>query len=162
VAVRVVPAAAPNGARLAITKDGVERGSVAMPPGLLQGDVDEGLRGALWHPNGRDVAMGFKGAKASFVVVFLQQADEAYVAADVSRVERANIGGIGPFRTYKDRRTDPIEWLRLGRIEATGSQYDGAEAVQLRLRTQVWDLSGTRYQGVEPLIILRNGTPLWR
>ena len=74
-ALRAVAESATSGARLAITRDGVERGFTAMPLGLSQGDIDDGLRRALWHPNGRDVALGFKGAKESFVVVFLQQAD---------------------------------------------------------------------------------------
>jgi hypothetical protein len=161
-AVRVVKQSAPDGARLVITREGVQRGSITMPPGLSASDIDEGVRRALWHPNGRDVALGFKSPKASFVVVFLEQASGSYLAADVSMVEGVNIGGIGPFRAYKDRRTDPIEWLPLNRIDATGSRYNGAEAVQVRLRTQVWDLNGTRYQGAEPLIILRDGTALWR
>jgi hypothetical protein len=47
-------------------------------------------------------------------------------------------------------------------IEALGSRYDRAEAVQIRLRTEVWDEAGTRYVGTEPLIITRDGVPLWR
>jgi hypothetical protein len=160
--VQVVTGSGPNETRLAIMREGIDRGAIAMPPGLPRTAIEQGIRDALWHPNGRDVALGFQGTTASFVVVFLQQTNGTYVVADVSRVEEANIGAIGPSRTYKVRRTEPIEWLNLRRIEAAGSRYDGAEAIQIRLRTQVWDLKGTRYQGAEPLIILRDGTPLWR
>jgi hypothetical protein len=160
--VRVLDGSSNEPQRVAVLQDGRERGSIAIPEGVTRAAIDAGLREVLWHPNGRDVAIAFKGAAASFVVVFLDQPGGVMRPVDVSQVERTNIGGIGPFRTYVDRRTRPVEWLGLARIEALGSRYDRAEAVQIRLRTEVWDEAGTRYVGTEPLIITRDGVPLWR
>jgi hypothetical protein len=157
----VVEAGPGEAARLALRENGRDLGSIAVPPGVTRTALDEGIAGALWHPNGRDVAAGFTGDAGSFVVVFLEQPAGGFRAVDVSRVERTNIGGIGPSRTYTERRTRPVEWLPRSRIEGTGP-YAGLPAVQILLRTHVWDESRVRYTGAEPLIITRDGTPLWR
>lgn len=138
--------------QLVVSKDGKQLGSIAVPGRVSAADLDEGLKGMLWHPDGSGLALGFKGDKGSFVVVFLRQASGAYVAVDVSQVERANIGAIGPNRPYRNVQTAPTEWLP--------SREDGA--VQLWLQTLAWDLSGRRYRPREPLIITRDGRPLWR
>jgi len=138
--------------RLTISNEGREAGSLAVPPRVSASSLDHGIKGAVWHSGGQDVAVGFKGDKSSFVVVFLRQPDGRYIAADVSRVEAVNIGAIGPDRTYRDVETVPVEW-RPDRED---------NAVQVLLRTRVWDLSGQRYGAGEPLIITRDGRPLWR
>lgn len=161
-ALRVINDPTTTAARLAVMRGTTELGSIALAPGSAPAAIDAGVKGALWHPNGRDVALGINGPRASFVVVFLQQAGGTYLAVDVSNVERANIGFIGPFRTYSDRHTEPVQWLNLSRIEALGSRYDGAAAVQIRLRTRAWDARGQRYTGAQALTITRDGTLLWR
>jgi hypothetical protein len=111
-----------------------------------------GLKAVLRHPNGHDLAAGFRGDNGSFVVVFLRQANGTYLSVDVSQVERVNIGAIGPDRVYRDTETAPVEWML----------RDSDDAVQVRLRTTTWDVAGRRYRGTEPLIITRDGRPLWR
>jgi len=123
-----------------------------VPPRVSAEALDEGLKGIVRHPNGIDLAAGFKGDKGSFVVVFLRQASGSYLAVDVSQVEQRNIGVIGPFRAYRDVHTVPTEWLP---DRANG-------AVQLWLQTRAWDMTGQRYLSREPLIISREGNPWWR
>ena len=145
--------------RLVVVKDGKELGSLAVPARVPSSSIAEGLTGALVHPNGHDLAVGFKGANRSyvrgqtsgFVVVFLRQASGAYLAVDVSQVEGANIGMSGPFRAYFDLETVPLEWL---------PRDD--DSVQIRLQTRARDQSGQRYRPTEPLVITRDGRPLWR
>jgi hypothetical protein len=139
--------------RLAVVRDGKEVGSIVVPPGISERDVQDGLKRLLFHPNGNDLAVGFKADKGSFVVVFLRQASGAYVAVDVSRVERVNIGVSGPHRRYYDVHTVPLEWL---------PRDEGDDSVQIRLQTRARDASGRRYRPTEPLIIMRDGRPLWR
>ena len=152
--------------RLAIFKNGSEAGSIPVPSRVSASALAEGLGKAVWHPNRDDVAVGFKGDEKaipagggtglnpqvqSFVVVFLLQPGGTYIAVDVSRVEAVNIGAIGPFRSYRNSETAPTEWLRRE-----------SDDVQLWLATTAWDLTGQRYRMREPLIISRDGRPLWR
>lgn len=148
--------------RLTIMEGERELGSIAIPSDVPPAAVDAALPRALRHPNGRDIAVAFDGLEASFVVVFLRQAAGTYRAVDVSRVERVNIGGIGPWATYTARHTEPVEWLPLDRIAASGHPFDGTEAVQIRFRTRVWDANGVRKSMSEPLIVTRDGIALWR
>jgi hypothetical protein len=141
-----------QGKRLVVLTDGKELGSVDVPPRVSAAALDAGLKGVVRHSNGIDLAAGFEGDTGSFVVVFLRQASGSYLAVDVSQVEQKNIGAIGPFRQYRERHTVPTEWLpdRIG------------GAVQLFIQTRAWDMNGRRYSTKEPLIITRDGTPLWR
>jgi hypothetical protein len=107
----------------------------------------------LRHPKGNALAAGFKSEKGSFVVVFLRQASGSYIGVDVSQVEKVNIGAIGPNRAYRNVETEPAGWLE---------RPPDDDAVQVWLRTRAWDLSGQRYTMKEPLIITRDGKPLWR
>jgi hypothetical protein len=143
----------PAGKRLAVFKDGRDLGSIAVPVTLSDPAIEDGLRKVLVHPNGDDLAVGFKSDKGSFVVVFLRQPDGSYLAVDVSAVEKVNIGGIGPNRTYRTVETMPTGWL---------DRSENATAVQLWLQTRAWDLSGRRYAIREALIITRDGNALWR
>src|SRR5688500_9274924 len=103
--------------RLAVVMAGKELGSIALPARVSAASLAEGLKGTLVHPNGHDLAVGFKGdnrsfvrgAYSSFVVVFLRRASGAYLAVDVSQVELVNIGVIGSTRGYSDLETVPIE-----------------------------------------------------
>jgi hypothetical protein len=70
----------------------------------------------------------------------------------VSEVELKNIGFIGPDRPYREAYTVPTEWLP-PRPE---------DAVQIWMQTTAWDMTGQRYRAREPLIITRDGRPLWR
>jgi hypothetical protein len=142
-----------SGKRLAVFKDGKELGSIAAPATLSAPAIEAGLAKVLWHPNGSDLAVGFKGEEGSFVAVFLVQANGSYLGVNVSRVERVNIGAIGPNRTYRNVQTAPTGWL---------DQPQGDDAVQVWLETQAWDVTGQRYTGREPLIVTRNGMVLWR
>jgi hypothetical protein len=147
----VVSPVEPERRRLTISREGTEVGSIVVPPRVSKSAIDQELNTVLWHQNGNDVAVGFKGDQGSFVVVFLKQPDGRYVAVDVSRVEAVNIGAIGPDRTYRDVHTVPMLWL---------PRED--DSVQLSLQTRAWALSGQRYVMAEPLIITRDGRPLWR
>ena len=142
-----------QGRRLVVSKDGKELGSIAVSPRVSSAALDQGLKETLRHPNGNDLAVGFKGDKGSFVVVFLLQASGGYLGVDVSRAEQVNIGVIGPNRTYRDVQTSPIEWLH---------RSEGDDAVEIRLQTHARDLAGRRYRPTEPLIITRDGRALWR
>ena len=153
VSVEVVEGLGGQERRLAVVKDGQELGSIAVPSRVGRSALDQGLKGMLRHPNGNDLALGFRGEGDSFVVVFLLQANGSYLAVDVSQVERANIGVVGPNRTYLDVQTNPIEWL---------TRPEGDDSVQIRLQTRAQDLSGQLYRPTEPLIITRDGRPLWR
>jgi hypothetical protein len=153
VGVEIVDGKTGQGRRLAVVKDGREWGSIAVPSRVGRSALEQGLKGLLRHPNGNDLAVGFKGDKGSFVVVFLLQANSTYLAVDVSRVERVNIGVAGPNRTYLDLQTNPIEWL---------PRPEGDDGVQIRLQTHARDVSGQLYRPTEPLIITRDGRPLWR
>jgi hypothetical protein len=138
--------------RVAIFRNGSESGSIAVPPRVSASALAEGLEKPVWHPNGDDVALGFKGDKQSFVVVFLVQPGGTYVTVDVSQVEAVNVGRIGPDRSYRNLETVPTGWLR----------REQADSVQVWLQTTAWDLTGQRYRTREPLIIMRDGRPLWR
>jgi hypothetical protein len=151
--------------RLAIFRNGREAGSIAVPPRVTVSALAEGLEKAVWHPNRDDVAVGFEGkeqvipdvrvardaAPISFVVVFLLQPEGTYIAVDVSQVEKVNIGRIGPFRSYRNAVSAPTRWVQRE-----------SDDVQLWLQTSAWDLTGQRYRSSEPLIITRDGRPLWR
>ena len=137
--------------RLEVRRAGKELGGVPVPADVSLAAIDAGLKTIVWHPGGRDFACAFARMKGSFVVVFLVQGDGTYRAVDVSQVETANIGGIGPNRQYREVRSTPVDWL---------PRTD--DSVQLRLRTDAWDMSGRHYRMQEPLIITRAGQPLWR
>jgi hypothetical protein len=151
--------------RVAIFRNGRESGSVALPTRVSAAAVAEGLEKALWHPNRDDVAVAFKGVErmipdklgardrgpVSFVVVFLLQPGGTYNVVDVSLVELVNIGRIGPFRSYRNAETTPTRWV-----------HRESDDVQVWLHTAAWDLTGQRYRSSEPLIITRDGRPLWR
>jgi hypothetical protein len=143
----------PAGRLLAVVRDGKNVGSIVIPMAMPALTVEQGLRNILRHPNGNDLAIGFNSAQSSFVVVFLLQRDGSYLAVDVTRVEKVNIGAIGPFRAYKRTETTPTSWLE---------RPQNDDSVQIQLQTHAWDLSGRRYTMNEPLIITRDGTPLWR
>jgi hypothetical protein len=160
-ALAVAEAGDEHARQLVLRENGRDVGSIAIPPGVTRAALDEGIAAALWHPNGRDVAAGVNGNGGSFVVVFLEQPTGTFLAVDVSRVERANIGGIGPSRRYTQRQTKPVEWLPRSRIEGTGA-YRNRPAVQIPLQTPVWDEARVRYAGTEALIITRDGMRLWR
>jgi len=143
----------PLGNRLVIFKNGQESGSIRVPVPLSTSAIANGLESISVHPNGNDVAAGFKSEKGSFVVVFLLQVNRSYLGVDVSAVEAVNIGAIGPHRTYKTVETAPAGWIDRPRND---------DAVQLFLQTRAWDVSGKRYTMNEPLIVTRGGKPLWR
>jgi hypothetical protein len=149
--------------RLTVIESGSERGSIDVPTRVSPAALEEGLLGVLVHPNKHDLAVGFRGTPGpiadrrrvpqSFVVLFLRQTSGAFLAVDVSQVELANIGFIGPDRTYPDVATVPLEWL---------ARPAEDNMVQIRLQTRARDQSGQRYRATEPLIVTRDGRPLWR
>jgi hypothetical protein len=149
--------------RLTVVEAGSERGSIDVPTRVSSAALEAGQRSVLVHPNKHDLAVGFRGTTErivdrpgvpqSFVVLFLRQTSGAYLAVDVSRVELVNIGFIGHNRPYSDVATVPIEWL---------ARPADDDAVQVRLQTHARDQSGQRYRPAEPLIVARDGRPLWR
>jgi hypothetical protein len=141
-----------QGQRLVVLSDGKELGSIDVPPRVPAAALDEGLRGVLKDPRGVDLAIGVKGVRQSFVVVFLRQASGSYLAVDVSQVEQKNIGVIGSGRSYRDVYTVPTGWLP--------PRPD--DAVQIWMQTWAWDMTGQRYSTKEPLLITRDGRPGWR
>ena len=148
-----------EGARLVLRDGPRDVASIAAPPAATRAALEAAIATALWHPNGRDVALAVTGGRASFVAVLLEQPRGAFTVVDVSEIERRNIGGIGPNRTYPVRRTRPVEWLADRQLEGS---YAGRAAVQIRFRTEVRDAGGTRYRAADVLLITRDGTPLWR
>lgn len=119
---------------------------------MSAGALDEGLKGVLKDPRGVDLAIGVKGLRQSFVVVFLRQASGSYLAVDVSQVEQNNIGVIGSGRSYRDVDTLPTGWL----------PPEPDDAVRIWMQTWAWDMTGQRYGTKEPLLITREGRPGWR
>jgi len=148
---KIEQARAGGGRRLIVRRNGQELGDIAVPSAVSTRAITDGLRTIVWHPNGVDFACGFTGSSGSFVVVFLAQSNGRYRAVDVSNVEQVNIGAIGPFRQYKDVRSGPIDWI---------ARPD--DSVQIRLRTDAWDVEGHHYRMHDPLIITRAGEPFWR
>lgn len=139
--------------RLALFKDSEELGSIEFPPGVSSRSIEDGLKRILWHPNGQDLAVAFIGEKNSFIVVFLRNQAGKYLAVDVSQVENGNFGKLGREFRRKDFATLPTQWL---------PRPDNDNLVQVVMRTRVWDLAGRRYTVTEPLVITRDGKPLWR
>lgn len=122
----------------------------ALPPKVSSNELAEALERGLWNSNKTAVAISIRRTKASPVFVFLRSEDGSYLASDISQVEGANIGFIGPHAKYERIETEPIQWL---------PREDGW--FQIVVRTRAWR-SGKRYTAAEPLIIRPDGTPLWR
>lgn len=141
--------------RLVIAGGHEELGSIMLPSELSKSNLKEGLKTALWRPGHEDVAVAFNGKNKSFVVVFLRGEHGRYMAVDVSGVEGPNLGHLGGARRAHYRRVEtvPMKWI---------DRPDNHNLVQVILRTRAWDWRGTRYATEEPLVITREGKPMWR
>jgi len=123
----------------------------AMPRPIAANQLVRALESGLWNSNRTAVAVSITQPKASVVLVFLQQGNGTYLAADASGVEGGNFGKLGRPRTEYERfETTPVEWLH---------RENGW--FQVRLRTRAWR-GGQRYTVSEPLLIKPDGTILYR
>lgn len=120
---------------------------------LPQASADELVRAidqGLWNTQRTALAIAIPRPEASLLFVFLQQDSEDYLPVDVSGLERANIGFIGPDRRYERIETTPLKWL---------SRDDGRFHIQMR--TYAWS-SGQRYTAAGTLLMDPDGTCLWQ
>lgn len=109
------------------------------------------LESGLWNPERSALAVSVLKPKASVLYVFLLQANDTYLAIDISGVESGNFGKLGRSRSdYERFETTPTEWLH---------RTDGLFSVHMR--TRAWR-DGKRYTVYEPLIICPDGSVLYR
>lgn len=119
-------------------------------PKISTDEIIRAIDRGLWNTNKTALALSFLRPKASLLFVFLEQQDGGYLAVDVSRMENANIGFIGPDRLYDRVETAPLKWLH---------RNDGL--FQIQMRTRAWS-SGQRYTGSGTLVIKPDGTCIWQ
>ncbi len=119
-------------------------------PQVSTNEILRALGHGLWNSNKTAVAIAIAKPKASVLFVFLRQTHGAYLAVDVSGMEGANIGVLGPDRHYDRRETTPVKWCH---------RDDGLFEIQMR--TRAWS-SGLRYTMSGTLVIKPDGTCLWR
>ena len=107
-------------------------------------------KAGLWNRDKTAVAVAVKRPRGTAAFVFVRTARGEFLAVDVSAVENGNLRKLGLGRRRHDVETVPVAWLpRAG------------DLLQVEFRTRVRS-SGQRYTASEPLIIRRDGTPLWR
>ena len=80
----------------------------------------------------------------------MTSARRALPQIDVSGMEGANLGLIGPDRRYDRVETTPLKWLH---------RDDGL--FQIQMRTRAWK-SGQRYTAAGTLVIKPDGTCVWQ
>jgi hypothetical protein len=113
--------------------------------------VDEAVWAGVWNATKTAVAISVPRPRGSAVLAFIVQPTGEWVAADVSAVERGNLGKLGSSRGAYDKvETEPVRWLE---------RRDGL--FQVVLRTRAWK-SGRRFTVSEPLLIRPDGTVVWR
>lgn len=139
---------------MALAQSGVEDELLASArkalPQISTNDVLRAIGHGLWNSNKTAVAIAIPkpGPKASFLFVFLRRGHGDYLAVDVSTMEGANLGYIGPDRHYERVETAPLKWL---------DRDDGL--FQIQMRTRAWS-SGRRYTASGTLLIKSDGTCL--
>jgi hypothetical protein len=119
-------------------------------PQVSTNEIVRAIGDGLWNSNRTAVAIAIPKPKGSPLFVFLRQTHGDYLAVDISRMEGANIGYLGPDRHYDRVETTSLKWLH---------RDDGLFEVQAR--TRAWS-SGRRYTASGTLVIKPDGTCLWR
>ena len=125
---------------------------IELPEGMGKKTVDELVRSALWSEDGGAVIMFVNGKNGVYMVGFVRVADGAMKNFDISAVESANFGKLGMDRKKFSRwETKPTGW-----------SIPEAGIFRLMVVTTAWDQEGKRYTMREPMIIRKDGSPLWR
>ena len=119
-------------------------------PQISTNDIARAIGHGLWNSNRTAVAIAIPKPKASLLFVFLRQHHGDYLAVDVSGMEGANVGRLGPDRHYDCVETAPLTWLH---------RSDGL--FQIQMWTRAWS-SGRRYTSSGTLAIKPDGTCLWQ
>lgn len=117
-------------------------------PQISTSEIVRDIGDGLWNSNRTAVAIAIPKPKASVLFVFLRQTHGDYLAVDVSGMEGANIGFLGPDRHYDRVETTPLKWL-----------YRDDGLFQIQTRTRAWS-SGRRYTAAGTLVIKPDGTCL--
>ena len=108
-------------------------------------------KAGLWNRDKSAVAVAVKRPAGTLALVFVRRRSGEFLAVDVSAVENGNLRKLGLDRRHLQHfDTAPVTWL---------PRDD--DLLQVEFRTRVWS-SGQRYTASEPIIIRRDGTPLWR
>src|SRR5262245_45234065 len=80
-------------------------------PQISTNEIARAISNGRWNSNRTAVAIAIPKPKASLLFVFLRQTQGDYLAVDVSGMEGANIGYLGPVRHYDPVETTPLKWL---------------------------------------------------
>ena len=108
-------------------------------------------KAGLWNRDKTAVAVAVKRPAGTLALVFVRRRSGEFLAVDVSAVENGNLRKLGlDRRSLQHCDTAPVAWL---------PRDD--DLLQVEFRTRVRS-SGQRYTASEPIIIRRDGTPLWR
>ena len=118
----------------------------AVPRDISTNEIIRAISSGLWNSNKTAVAVAIPKPKASLLFVFLRKAHGEYLAVDVSSLEGANIGYLGPDRRYDRIETTPLKWLH---------RDDGL--FQIQMRTRAW-ASDQRYTAAGTILIKPDGT----
>ncbi len=119
-------------------------------PHISTNAITDAIDRGLWNTNKTALAIAIPRPSASLLFVFLRQKNGEYLAVDVSGMEGANVGLIGPDRRYDRVETKPLKWL---------NRDDGL--FQIQMRTRAWH-SSHRYTGAGTLVIKPDGTCIWQ
>jgi len=113
--------------------------------------VKDGIKSGLWNSEKTAAALSINKSGGSLCLVLIKRPNKSFIVVDVSNVEYGNFGKFGYPRSYYDRyETTPVEWLK-----RDDSHF------QIVFRTRAWK-DGQRYTVKEPLIVKKNGEPIWR
>jgi hypothetical protein len=119
-------------------------------PHISTNAIAQAITHGVWSPNKTALAINISQAKGTLLFVFLRQTHGAFLPVDVSGMEGANVGYLGPDRRYDRVETTPLKWL---------NRDDGLFEIQMR--TRAWS-SGKRYTAIGTLAVRPDGTCLWR
>ena len=122
----------------------------ARKAGVAPNELLTAAEAGLWNRDKTAVAIAMKRPTGTLAVVFVRSSTGGFVAVDVSAVENGNLRKLGLERRAADVETAPVAWL---------PRDDDLLQVEFRTRVRSW---GRRYTASEPIIIRRDGTPLWR
>jgi hypothetical protein len=122
----------------------------ALPQEFAPSQVSGGLQNGLWDSGRTAVAATFPRPSGTLVLVLLRKANGAFLAVDISNVERSNLGKLGLGGETNRVESTPVKVSR----RANGS-------VEVVVRTRVWKRA-QRYTVSEPVVVKPDGTVLLR
>jgi len=124
----------------------------SLSKGVSPGQVRVALKKGLWNPDKTAVAFTVPGKQGMFCAIVQKTPSGEWLLVDVSRVEAGNFGKLGTKRVkYERYETTPVKWLK----------RDDDNYYQCEFRTRAWQ-GGQRYTVSEPMLITKQGTPLYR